>query len=722
MSMFPGKRCNSSMNSVMIVFRKEINAPKGIITSYMSEKTLKEVVSISIGSSLRDHIFEMDFLGERYRIRRVGTDGDKAKAAELIREWDGKASAIGLGGIDVYFQVGDRTYAHKDGLKLLHTAAKTPVVDGSGLKHTLERWSITHIHNTHPEIFKNKRVLIMSGIDRSAIAEVISEFASKVYFGDFLFNLKLPFLIRDISSLKRIARVLMPILCRLPFEWIYPTGRRQETRHTRFPKVFEKTDVIVGDYHLIRRYAPYDLKGKTIITNTITVQDREDLKSRGVRWLVTTTPLMDGRTFGTNVLEALFVAYLTEQGFVVDPKIRPGIQLRDEYLNLILDSRVEPSFEELNPVSEGVKNKFAFVVHPLKLDDVFQVKSFNWLRNLPPALLEMALAQLPPIYVSKSSVIQTPNGKETEGYFYGLVMTPRMMMRLPPEKVYAGLVKIAHLAKERSAGIMGLGAFTSVVGDAGATVARRSPIAVTSGNSLTIWATVETVRRACELMQIDLRNSSAMVVGATGSIGKAISRMLAPQVRRMIVISKRPEKVLEFTKELQKSCENVEGGVTVDHLIGEMDLVIATTTDPEGVIDVMRLKPGCVVLDVARPPDVSKEEAGKRDDILVIESGEIRLPGDVSWGALELGLPKGVAFACLAETILLALMGRFENYTIGRELEISKIEEIGKLAIENGFQLSELISFGKLLSDAEIIAIRERARLKMAASRAQGEG
>jgi len=687
----------------------------------MSEKALREVVSISIGSSLRDHIFETDFLGERYRIRRIGTDGDKEKAARLIREWDGKAAAIGLGGIDVYFQVGDRTYAHKDGLKLLHSATRTPVVDGSGLKHTLERWSITHVHNTHPEILRNKQVLVMSGIDRSAIAEVMSEFASKIYFGDLLFNLKLPFLIKDISSLKKIARILMPILCRLPFEWIYPTGRRQETRHARFPKVFDKTDIIVGDYHLIRRYAPYDLKGKTIITNTVTVQDREDLKSRGVRWLITTTPLMDGRTFGTNVLEALFVAHLTEEGFIVDPKVRPGIQLRDEYLNLILDSRIEPSFEELNPVIEGVKNKFAFVVHPLKLDDVFQVKAFNWLRNLPPALLEMALAQLPPIYVSQSSVIRTPNGKETQGYFYGLVMTPRMMMRLPPEKVYAGLIKIANLAKERSAGIMGLGAFTSVVGDAGATVAKRSPIAVTSGNSLTIWATVETAKRACELMQIDLQKASVMVVGATGSIGKAICRMLAPQVKRMVAISKRPEKVLEFTKELKGSCANVDGGITVDHLIGEMDLVVATTTDPEGVIDVMRLKPGCVVLDVARPPDVSQEEAGKRDDVLVIESGEIRVPGGVDWGGLKMGLPKDIAFACLAETILLALMERFENYTIGRELEIEKIEEIGKLALENGFRLSELISFGKMLSDEEIIAIRERARSKTVTSRAEGK-
>jgi len=679
----------------------------------MGTADLKEVISISIGSSLRDHTFEFVFLGERYRIRRIGTDGDKEKARELIREWDGKASAIGLGGIDIFFQVGDVTYAHRDGLKLLSAAKRTPVVDGSGLKHTLERWAVTHIHNSHPEIFDDKQVLVMSGIDRSAIAEVISEFASKVYFGDFLFNLRIPMLVRDLDSLKRLARVFMPIICRLPFEWIYPTGRRQETRHERFPWVFKKTDIIVGDFHQIRRYAPLDLNGKTIITNTVTKKDREDLKSRGVRWLITTTPVMDDRTFGANVLEALFVAHLLDQGFVVDPKNRPSIQLRNEYLNLILDGNIEPTIEELNPVREKdeVQNKFAFVVHPLKLDDVYRVKAFNWLRNLPPALLEMLLAQLPPMYISKTSVIRTPNGRETIGYFYGLIMTPRMMMKAPPEKVYAGLLKIAKLAQERSVGIMGLGAFTSVVGDAGLTVAKKSPIAITTGNSLTIWATVETARRACEVMGIDLARASLMVVGGTGSIGKAICRMLAPQVERLVVISRRPEKVLEFTRELQAVCKRVEGGTSVDSLIGEMDIVIATTTDPEGVIDVMQLKPGCVVLDVARPPDVSKEEANKRDDILVIESGEIKIPGEVNWG-LDLGLPPNIAFACLAETILLALVGRFENFTIGRNLDTNKIEEIGKLAIENGFTLSEPISFGRMLTIEDIKAIKERAQNK----------
>lgn len=677
----------------------------------MASGQLKEIVSVSIGSSLRDHSFECEFLGERYFIRRIGTDGDKQKALELIKNFDGEASAIGLGGIDVFFQVGNKTYVHQDGMKLMKAASKTPVVDGSGLKHTLERWAVAYLHNAHPEILNDKRVLVMSGIDRSAMAEVINEFTSDISFGDFLFNLRLSIVIRNLASLQKTAKIILPIICRLPFEWIYPTGLRQETRHERYPNVFKKAEVIVGDFHQIRRYAPMDLKGKTIITNTVTEDDRKDMKSRGVKWLITTTPVMDGRTFGANVLEALFAAHLTSQGYDYDPDIHPSFALRDEYLNLILDSGIEPSIELLNPVEMQVKNQFAFVVHPLNLSDVFRIKAFRWLRNLPPALLEMALAQLPPIHVSRTSVITTPDGKQTKGSFYGMIMTPRMMMRLPEERIYSDLLKIAKLAKQRSIGIMGLGAFTSVVGDAGITVEKRSPIPVTSGNSLTIWATVETAKRACKQMGIKLADSSVMVVGATGSIGKAITRMLAPHVGKMVIVSRRPERVLEFTREIQSVCSDVSSGTSVDSFIREMDLIITTTTDPDGVIDVMKLKPGCVVLDVAMPPDVSKEQADRRDDVLIIESGEIRIPGDVDWG-VNLGLPPNIAYACLAETILLAITGRFESFTLGRELKIEKIKEIGDLAIENGFDLSEIISFGKILTADDINEIRKRARSK----------
>ena len=259
---------------------------------------------------------------------------------------------------------------------------------------------------------------------------------------------------------------------------------------------------------------------------------------------------------------------------------------------------------------------------------------------------------------------------------------------------------------------MGLGAFTSVVGDAGVSVAKRSPIPVTSGNSLTIWACVESARQATQKMGKPLRSCRAMVVGATGSIGKAVTKVLAEEVAELYVVSKRPEKVLDFVKQLQLQGVKAEGGTSVDPFIGRCDLIVATTTDPDGVIDVMKLKPGCVVVDVARPPDVSPEEAGKRNDILVIESGEIRCPGNPDWG-VNLGLPKGIAFACLTETMVLTFEKRWESYTVGRDIDVSKVQEIGELAQRRGFVLSGIYSFGVPVSDEEIQRIRARAEANL---------
>ncbi|HYE80240.1 MAG TPA: serine carboxypeptidase, partial [bacterium] len=507
------------------------------------------------------------------------------------------------------------------------------------------------------------------------------------------------------------ARWVFPIITKLPYELLQPSGKRAESLRPRHKKWFKWAEVIVGDYHHIRRYAPLDLTGKVLITNTLTPADEEELKARGVHLVVTTTPELGGRSHGTNVLEAMFVALLGDQGYVHDPAAGGKSNFRDEYLNLILDAGIEPRILELNPPKKPARPTFAFVIHPLRVSDAFQVKAFAWLRNLPPKLLELLLANVPPMFISKARGIVDADGNEIDGYFYALIMTPKMMLAADPEDVYRGLVKIWAMAKARGARIMGLGAFTSVVGDAGQTVAKWSPIPVTSGNSLTIWACVESAREAMARMGKPMHEVRAMVVGATGSIGRAVTRVLAEEVAELYIVSRRPEKVLEFTREIQVQGVKAEGGTLVDPFIGRADLIIATTTDPGGVIDVMKLKPGCVVVDVARPPDVSPEEAGKRDDILVIESGEIRCPGNPSWG-VDLGLPPGIAFACLTETMVLTFEKRYESYTLGREIDVAKVHEIGALAQKHGFVLSGIYSFGKPVSDAEIAQIRARAEAK----------
>ncbi|GAA6732709.1 hypothetical protein YIM73518_24730 [Thermus brockianus] len=267
----------------------------------------KRVVSVSLGSSRRDSVAEVELLGEKVVLERRGTDGDLERAVALIRELDGQVDAIGLGGIDLYLVAGGRRYVIKDAKRLKEAARKTPVVDGSGLKHTLERRAVGELA---PLIdWKNTKVLLPSAVDRFGLAEALWEAGAKVLYGDFIFALGLPIPLYRLSLLQKLAYLLLPVLTQLPFRLLYPTGEAQEKQvldwRTRY---YVWADLVAGDWHYIRRYMPEDMRGKTVLTNTTTEEDLAFLKARGVRRLITTTPRLKGRSFGTNVMEALLVA------------------------------------------------------------------------------------------------------------------------------------------------------------------------------------------------------------------------------------------------------------------------------------------------------------------------------------------------------------------------------------------------------------------------------
>lgn len=297
---------------------------------------MKRVVSVSIGSSKRDHAVDMEFLGEKIRLERIGTDGDMQKAIQLIRDLDGQAAAIGLGGIDLYVIAGERRYVIKDAMKLAEAAKKTPVVDGSGLKNTLEREAIQYLVRETELLKPGTKVLVVSAVDRFGMAQALSQTQCELIFGDLIFILQVPIPIRTIKNVNRLARILLPIVTKLPFEKLYPTGEKQEKVDPKHAKYYEWADVIAGDFHLIRRFMPEKLEGKTIITNTVTSSDVQLLKERGIATLVTTTPEMQGRSFGTNVMEAMMVALLEKKPEDITP---------DDYLQLLrklnLSIRVE---------------------------------------------------------------------------------------------------------------------------------------------------------------------------------------------------------------------------------------------------------------------------------------------------------------------------------------------------------------------------------------------
>ncbi len=272
---------------------------------------MKKVVSVSLGSSSRDHRAEVELLGERFDIARIGTDGSLDRAIAKLKELDGTVDAIGLGGIDVYLYAGQDRYALRDGLRLLDAAKITPVVDGSGLKNTLERNAIAYVHDVLGVDFRGKHVLMVSALDRFGMAQALVQAGAEVVFGDFIFALDLDRPVRGLDEFEEMARKYLPDACKLPFQFFYPTGKKQDRPpQAKYPEYYDDAEIVAGDFHFMRQFMPERLDGKTIITNTVTARDVEFLAERGIARLITTTPDFGGRSFGTNVVEAALIAIL----------------------------------------------------------------------------------------------------------------------------------------------------------------------------------------------------------------------------------------------------------------------------------------------------------------------------------------------------------------------------------------------------------------------------
>ena len=273
---------------------------------------MKQVISVSLGAATRDFEERATFLGEPFLLKRIGTDGDYARYNALLREWDGVADALCLGGIDRYLYSDGKQYEFKDARTLIAGVTKSPIVDGSGLKNTLERETIKRLADGGVVDFKNSKTLMVCGVDRFGMSEALVEQGGSVVFGDMMFSLGIPAAIRTWKAHRALARALLPVLTQLPFKLLYPTGESQNRITPKWGEFYKSADIIAGDFLLIRKYLPAPdgtpLAGKTIITNTTTAGDVTELKRRGVRTLVTSTPRFGDRSPGTNVLEGVFVA------------------------------------------------------------------------------------------------------------------------------------------------------------------------------------------------------------------------------------------------------------------------------------------------------------------------------------------------------------------------------------------------------------------------------
>lgn len=353
---------------------------------------------------------------------------------------------------------------------------------------------------------------------------------------------------------------------------------------------------------------------------------------------------------------------------------------------------------------DGVKfqalTPFGFVIHPLSPRDA--ARKYPIARYLPEGIIEALLARKKPMVVSEIRGVRSITGAETLGWFVGCPLTPRQLVgKLPVDAVYERICEAVELARRQGAQVVGLGAFTSVVGDGGVTIAQRSQVAVTTGNSYTVATAIEGTLLACRRVGIEPERSTLAIVGATGSIGKTCAEILSHSFQRLVLVGRDLDRTKAVSLSLGK------GEPTTDiACVRECDAVVTVTSSESSILLPEHLKPGSVVCDVARPRDVSARVARERPDVLVIEGGVVSVPGEVDFG-FDFGFPPKTAYACMSETMILALENRPESYTLGKDVSVAKVREISELAQKHGFRLAGLRSFERAVEDRTIERVRQ---------------
>ncbi len=677
---------------------------------------MKKVIGISLGSGDQDFEFKARFLGQRFDVRRQGTNGSTAKAVKLLKHFEQHADAIGLGVVKDRYAVGSRRYVEKDSVRMKGAVKRVPVTTGGRLSDILQEWALRHVQLKLGDYFTNANVLFFSGRTNYKLALSMSEYTQNLQFADPLLQLGVPKMLTSLETLELYTSGAHYVLDWTPASVMNSLPVKEWMRFV-LRRAMQESTVIVAPVHELDDFGAEELAGKTIITSTVNDRRIAQFKEKGVHMVVDGAPMLFDHVLDPSLLDAMIIAAT---------QTTPDEILEDDYLEIITGLELEPRI--IYPNGFKRVNRFAFVIHPLSQEYFKNIKPIELLSQVSPPIfmdtLEKAMAYAPPFVYSKITGIKSPTGVEVEGWLISVGGTPKEIMSHSPEFTYRRLLDAARMARRLGAQIMGLGAFTKVVGDAGLTVARRAPLPITTGNSYSasgaLWAAHDALLRL-GLVPMPGRGKKvrfkAMVVGATGAIGSVCARLLAMVAEEVYLVSPETAKLLALKESILKETPDATLVLSsrADKDIADMDMIVTATSGAgKKILDIMKVKPGCVITDVARPLDLPPSEVARRPDVLVIESGEILLPGKVLMK--NIGLPKNVAYACLAETIVLALEGRFDNFTVGRNIEWEKVREIYRLGRKHGMKLAAISGVNGPFSDADIRRVRKLAL----AARAKG--
>ncbi|MGZ3522478.1 MAG: shikimate dehydrogenase [Vulcanimicrobiaceae bacterium] len=360
--------------------------------------------------------------------------------------------------------------------------------------------------------------------------------------------------------------------------------------------------------------------------------------------------------------------------------------------------------------------KFCFVIHPLSLEDVARYEPGAAGKGAP--IIRKILEWMPAYAAVHVTGVRTPDGRETEGWFVGAPLLPEQMIEFPREKVYDRIIRAIEIGAELGAQIAGLGAFTGVVGDGGVTIAERSPIPVTTGNSLTIAAGIQSLFRGAREMSVDPAQTTAVVLGATGSIGSACAKLIAPKVKHLILVARNNTRLQKFHESVKDELPCSSSYTTnISQAVRQAQLVLTATSSTQDVIEPEDLQTGAIVCELSLPHDVSRRVAQERPDVLVLEGGNMIVPGNPFFERVrepgtefDLNLPPRTALACMSETMVLALENKLECYTLGRGIDLEKVIEIERLAEKDGFKLADMRAFDAAITPEKIEATRRAAQ------------
>jgi predicted amino acid dehydrogenase len=674
---------------------------------------MKEIVSVAIGSSERDFDFKTEFLGHKFRVRRFGADGRFRKAKDLLDQFGADADMIGISGFLDYSDVGVRSMKSKQMKALEKVVPGVPKTTGSPLKRIMHQWLLSKIQEELGGFFNNAKVLFYSGMSNYNVATAMYEYTQNIKFADPITSKNIPKLLSSIESLEKYASGTHELGNWMPTKTftssIVPISAWNKHVLT---KAAENAMAIVGPVQDVQELPASALAGKVVITSAVTEADIKIFNDKGVDVVIDDSPQPFNQVVGLNVLDAMIVTALQKT---------PENMTVEEYFDIIDELDFQPKI--IYPSGKvRRKNRFAFVIHPLSQENFKNLKVVDMASKIAPPVfmdaVEAAMAYSPPILYSKVEGIKSPTGIEAEGWLLSIGGTPKQILSRPPEFTYRRLLDAAKMAEKLGAQIMGLGAFTKVVGDNGVTVAKRANIPITSGNSYSasgaLWAASDAIRKL-GLLEIPEGSKKlpvkAMVIGATGSIGAVCSRLLAFVVEEVHLIDLRTNALLWLRDEIHKDCPDTKVVISTkaNETLSEMDMIVTSTSGAgKKILDIMKVKPGCVITDVARPLDLPASEVKKRPDVLVIESGEIYLPGKVKMENIGFK-DRNVVFACLAETIVLCLEGRFEIFTIGRKIQWEKVKEIYQMGLKHGMTLASISGVNGVYTDKDIKRVRNAA-------------